>query len=40
MFDEDTARQQEREKRLKISDAVPSACDWTRDDVYARGRSR
>jgi AbrB family looped-hinge helix DNA binding protein len=40
LFDEDTALQREREKRMAIP-AKPSAeRDWRREDLYTRGKPR
>jgi len=39
-FDASVARQREREKRMKIPAKPPSARDWTREDLYTRGKPR
>ena len=40
MFDEDTARQREREKGMKLPSGPPATRDWRRDDLYTRGKPR
>lgn len=38
LFDEDTVRQLEREKGMKLPGARPKKRDWKRDDLYSRGK--
>jgi AbrB family looped-hinge helix DNA binding protein len=40
MFDEDTALQREREKKLVITGEPPAERDWRREDLYTRGKPR
>lgn len=40
LFDEATARQRRREKRMKLPSEPSSRRDWTRDDLYTRGEPR
>jgi AbrB family looped-hinge helix DNA binding protein len=38
LFDEDTARQREREKGMKLPAEPPKERDWKREDLYTRGK--
>lgn len=38
LFDAATARQREREKRMKLPAGAPAERDWQRDDLYTRGK--
>lgn len=40
LFDEDTARQREREKRMAIPAKPPAERGWRREDLYTRGKTR
>jgi AbrB family looped-hinge helix DNA binding protein len=40
LFDEATARQREREKRMKLPAQPPRERDWKREDLYDRDKSR
>jgi AbrB family looped-hinge helix DNA binding protein len=40
LFDESTARQREREKRMVIPSEPPAERDWQREDLYVRGKPR
>jgi AbrB family looped-hinge helix DNA binding protein len=40
LFHEATARQQQREKRMKIPAEPPAERDWRREDLYTRGKPR
>lgn len=40
LFDEDTAQQREREKRMAISGESSRGRDWRREDLYTRGKPR
>jgi AbrB family looped-hinge helix DNA binding protein len=40
LFDEDTARQREREKVFTIPLKAPRERDWRREDLYTRGKPR
>lgn len=40
MFDEDTAWQREREKKMTIPADPPAERDWRREDLYTRGKPR
>ena len=40
LFDEATARQREREKRMKLTRRAPTDRGWTRDELYTRGKTR
>jgi AbrB family looped-hinge helix DNA binding protein len=40
LFDEATARQRAREQQLPSSGERPAARDWTRDELYTRGKPR
>lgn len=39
LFDEDTARQRDREKSMNLRGTRPKKRDWKRDDLYTRGKS-
>jgi AbrB family looped-hinge helix DNA binding protein len=39
LFDAATARQREREKRMRISAEPAAKRDWSREDLYGRGRA-
>jgi AbrB family looped-hinge helix DNA binding protein len=39
-FDAATDRQREREKRMTLPATPPSVRDWTREDLYTRGKPR
>jgi AbrB family looped-hinge helix DNA binding protein len=39
-FDAATARQREREKCMTLPATPPSTRDWTREDLYTRGKPR
>ncbi len=38
LFDEATVRQQERAARMTVPDKPPKTRDWTREDLYTRGK--
>lgn len=38
LFDEDTALQREREKRMAVPSKAPTRRDWRREDLYTRGK--
>jgi AbrB family looped-hinge helix DNA binding protein len=40
LFDEDTARQRQREKEMKLPADPPEERDWRREDLYTRGKPR
>jgi AbrB family looped-hinge helix DNA binding protein len=40
LFDEATARQRAREQHLTVSGERPAARDWTREELYTRGKPR
>jgi len=40
LFDEATARQRAREQHVTASDERPAARDWTREELYTRGKPR
>jgi AbrB family looped-hinge helix DNA binding protein len=40
LFDESTARQQEREKHMVLPKDPPAERDWKREDLYTRGKPR
>lgn len=40
LFDESTARQREREKRIVFPKNPPAERDWRREDLYTRGKPR
>jgi AbrB family looped-hinge helix DNA binding protein len=40
LFDEATARQRERELHLDSAGEPPAARDWTREELYTRGKPR
>jgi AbrB family looped-hinge helix DNA binding protein len=40
LFDEATARQMAREQSLAVSGERPAARDWTREELYTRGKPR
>lgn len=40
LFDASTKRQQEYEKQLPLPAAPGKERDWTREDLYTRGKSR
>ena len=40
LFDEDTARQRQHEKGMKLPVEPPSERDWRREDLYTRGKPR
>jgi hypothetical protein len=39
LFDEDTARQRERERHMTVRRGRPGR-DWRREDLYKRGKPR
>ena len=40
LFDEATARQQERERHMKLPAEPRTERDWKREDLYTRGKPR
>ena len=40
LFDEATVRQRAREQRLPLSGEPPEKRDWTREELYTRGKPR
>ena len=38
LFDEATARQRERERHLRVTGERPAGRDWTREELYTRGK--
>lgn len=40
LFDESTARQREREKKMDLPANPPAERDWKREDLYTRGKPR
>lgn len=40
LFDEDTALQRQRQKRMVIPDQASAERDWRREDLYTRGKPR
>lgn len=40
LFDEDTARQRQREKGMDLPAEPPRERDWRREDLYTRGKPR
>ena len=40
LFDEDTALQRKRQKRMDIPDKPAAERDWRREDLYTRGKPR
>ena len=40
LFDEDTARQRQREQGMHLPVEPPRKRDWRREDLYTRGKSR
>jgi AbrB family looped-hinge helix DNA binding protein len=38
LFDASTARQSEREKRMKLPAKAQTTRDWKREDLYTRGK--
>ncbi len=40
LFDAATARQREREKRMKLPAEPPADRGWKREDLYTRGKPR
>jgi AbrB family looped-hinge helix DNA binding protein len=40
LFDEDTALQRQRQKRMVTPDQAPADRDWRREDLYTRGKPR
>jgi len=40
LFDEATARQREREAKMKLPAEPPTDRGWTREDLYDRGKTR
>ncbi|MCC5865684.1 MAG: hypothetical protein JJU31_11235 [Wenzhouxiangella sp.] len=39
LFDNSTARQQQRQAGLKLAESSPGKRDWRREDLYDRGTS-
>jgi len=40
LFDEATARQRAREQHFTVAGERPAARDWTREELYTRGKPR
>jgi bifunctional DNA-binding transcriptional regulator/antitoxin component of YhaV-PrlF toxin-antitoxin module len=38
LYDEDTVRQREREKHMQLPATAPAERDWTREELYTRGK--
>ena len=40
LFDEATARIREHQRHLRVTDERPAGRDWTREELYTRGKPR